>query len=215
MNEIYWNIPLIEWIGYAASILVFVSLSLSSFVKLRIFNFFGSSIFSFYGFYIGALPVGIMNLLIALFNIYYLRFLLFKKEYFDVVKANEGDEFLSKYLAYHQKDIKRYFPNFKTDTEGDKLILMALRDAKVTGVFIVVYGKNNKAEIVLDYVTPEYRDYKTGHFLLKKYREKYAEDNIEILTCCTYNNSHKKYLKKMGFDLNPDAGCYELNLVMR
>ncbi|MCU4163761.1 GNAT family N-acetyltransferase [Carboxylicivirga caseinilyticus] len=200
MNEIYWNLPLIEWIGYLASTLVFISLSLSSLVKLRIYNFVGSSIFSFYGFYIGALPVGIMNLLIGLFNIYYLRFLLFKKERFNVVRAIADDEFLSQYLLYHFKDICRYFPDFNLNFKKiNSQVLLALRDAKVAGVFIVGDDKDGQAEIILDYVTPEYRDYKTGRFLLQKYREQHADRSTRRLVCESSNKSHIKYLKKMGF----------------
>nr|WP_319399231.1 GNAT family N-acetyltransferase [uncultured Carboxylicivirga sp.] len=201
MNEIYWNLPLIEWIGYLASTLVFISLSLSSLVKLRIYNFIGSSIFSFYGFYIGALPVGIMNLLIALFNIYYLRFLLFKKELFSLVRANADDEFLRHYLLYHFKDIGNYFPEFNLNfKKQNSQILLALRDAKVAGVFIVEEAKNGRSEIVLDYVTPEYRDYKTGRFLLQKYREQFAEESTRSLVCESSNKTHIRYLKKMGFE---------------
>jgi len=212
MNEIYWNIPLIEWIGYAASTLVLISLSLSSLVKLRIYNFFGSSIFSFYGFYIGALPVGIMNLLIALFNIYYLRFLLFKKELFDVIKANEQDEFLNLYLDYHRKDIERYFPQFNHSKVKDGLILLALRDAKVAGVFLVSAPENNEVEIVLDYVTPEYRDYKTGRFLLQKYQQQYAQSIVTSLACRSSNSKHINYLKKMGFVATETKDRYVFSL---
>ena len=82
-NIVLLGLPLIEWIGYVASAIVLISLSLSSLVKLRIYNLFGAALFSFYGFYIGSLPVGIMNLAICLFDIYYLRALLFKNERFD------------------------------------------------------------------------------------------------------------------------------------
>ncbi len=201
MNEIYWNLPLIEWIGYLASTLVFISLSLSSLVKLRIYNFIGSSIFSFYGFYIGALPVGIMNLLIALFNVYYLRFLLFKKERFSLVRANTDNQFLRHYLLYHFKDITKYFPDFNLNfAQQNSKVLLALRDAKVAGVFIVNNNEEGRAEIILDYVTPEYRDYKTGRFLLQKYREQFADINNNRLVCESNNKSHINYLKKMGFE---------------
>ncbi|MBS2100033.1 GNAT family N-acetyltransferase [Carboxylicivirga linearis] len=201
MNEIYLNLPLIEWIGYLASTLVFISLSLSSLVKLRIYNFIGSSIFSFYGFYIGALPVGIMNLLIALFNIYYLRFLLFKKERFSLVRANVDDEFLRHYLLYHFKDICRFFPDFNLNFDKrNGQVLLALRDAKVAGVFIVSNNEEGRSEIILDYVTPEYRDYKTGRFLLQKYREQFADVNNNRLVCESNNKTHIRYLKKMGFE---------------
>ncbi|MCU4174937.1 GNAT family N-acetyltransferase [Carboxylicivirga sp. N1Y90] len=212
MNEIVWlNLPLIEWIGYLASTIVLISLSLSSLVKLRIFNLFGSAAFSFYGFYIGALPVGIMNMMIVFFNIYYLRFLLFKNELFDVVKANSTDEFLRKFLEYHKSDIKRFFPEFQTVFSEDTQILLALRDARIAGVFIVNNGVDGSAEVLLDYVTPQYRDYKTGRFLLTAYKEQYVRKDINHLVCETSNTSHIAYLRKMGFE-NGGVNSFKLLL---
>ena len=57
----FLNIPLIEWIGYAGSVIVAVSLTMSSIKKLRWYNLVGAAVFSFYGFTIGALPVGILT----------------------------------------------------------------------------------------------------------------------------------------------------------
>lgn len=212
MNEISWlNISLIEWIGYLASTIVLISLSLSSLVKLRIFNMFGAAIFSFYGFYIGALPVGIMNLIIVFFNIYYLRFMLFKTELFDVVEVNAGDEFLKKYIAYHLKDIENFFPDYVDNFNGNEKVLLALRDAKVAGVFMV--GKvNNRYEIVLDYVTPEYRDYKTGRFLLSKYKDAFKDVDCANLYCTTGNERHISYLNKIGFKAGSDKNEFVLAL---
>ncbi len=200
MQDIIWlNIPLIEWIGYIASTIVLISLSLSSLVKLRVINLIGSAIFSFYGFYIGALPVGLMNMVIVFFNIYYLRFLLFKNELFDVVRANSKDEFLIKFIQYHKKDIYRFFPEFNLSFSDDSQILLALRDAKVAGAFVINNRRDGSAEVVLDYVTPQYRDYKTGRFLLRAYQEKYVREDIKYLYCQTNNKSHIAYLQKMGF----------------
>ena len=45
MNDISW----IEWLGYAASALVLISLSMSSIARLRWFNLAGASCFTVYG----------------------------------------------------------------------------------------------------------------------------------------------------------------------
>lgn len=67
-----FGIPLIEWIGYAASVLIVISLIMTSVVKLRIVNTAGCALFVFYGFVVGAYPVAISNLLIVLINLYHL-----------------------------------------------------------------------------------------------------------------------------------------------
>ncbi|WP_371186322.1 uroporphyrinogen decarboxylase [Thalassotalea maritima] len=63
---------LIEVFGFAASVVVAISLMMKNIVHLRITNMIGCAMFSIYGFTIGALPVGMMNAFIMCVNIYYL-----------------------------------------------------------------------------------------------------------------------------------------------
>ncbi|MCG8580298.1 MAG: GNAT family N-acetyltransferase [Bacteroidales bacterium] len=210
MDTIYFELPLIEWIGYLASTVVLISLSLSSIVKLRIFNLIGAAIFSFYGFYIDALPVGIMNLVICFFNVYYLRSLLFKKEVFEGIWSDRPDEYLRLFLNYHMKDIQRFFPDFTAEQAETAQTLMAVRDMNVAGVMLLSDRGNGTAEVVLDYVTPQYRDYKTGKYLLKKFRQMMLEKGLKQLKAKSRNDMHIKYLQKVGFVKNGEEfvfGC--------
>ena len=61
-----------ELLGYSASVLVALSLSMRSLLKLRLINLSGAMLFTIYGLVIGALPVAALNLFIVLANIYYL-----------------------------------------------------------------------------------------------------------------------------------------------
>ncbi|WP_042273484.1 YgjV family protein [[Clostridium] dakarense] len=60
----------VEWIGYAASILIVISLMMTSIIKLRIINSLGCFFFVVYGMYVKAYPVAISNAVIILINIY-------------------------------------------------------------------------------------------------------------------------------------------------
>ncbi len=62
----------VELFGFAASVIVAISLMMKNIVKLRIANGIGCAMFSAYGFIIGALPVALMNGFIMFVNIYYL-----------------------------------------------------------------------------------------------------------------------------------------------
>ncbi len=212
MSTVILDLPLIEWIGYGASTLVLISLSLSSIVKLRIYNLIGSAVFSFYGFYIDALPVGIMNLIICFFNIYYLRGLLFKKEIFDGIWMNSTDEFIQLFLHRHNKDIQHFFPGFSSDAIVDCNVLVALRDMNVAGVFIASQPNNGVAEVVLDYVTPQYRDYKTGKYLLRKFKQTLVDKGVKQLISTTEVKSHIKYLQTIGFEETTKVNAFVLDL---
>lgn len=67
-----FGIPLIEWVGYLASLMVAISLIMTDIVKLRIINSIGCLIFVIYGAIIKAYPVAVMNAFIVVINIYYL-----------------------------------------------------------------------------------------------------------------------------------------------
>lgn len=62
----------IELFGFAASVIVAISLMMKNIVKLRIANGIGCAMFSAYGFIIGSMPVALMNGFIMFVNIYYL-----------------------------------------------------------------------------------------------------------------------------------------------
>ncbi|MBE6048525.1 MAG: YgjV family protein [Clostridium sp.] len=66
------NFNWIEWIGYAASIAIGISMFMKDIVKLRLINLFGCILFSVYGFIIKSYPVAIVNAMISCTNIYYL-----------------------------------------------------------------------------------------------------------------------------------------------
>lgn len=66
------GIPLIEWVGYAASILIAISMFMKDILKLRFINLVGSLLFAIYGFIIRAYPVAIVNTVIVFVNLYYL-----------------------------------------------------------------------------------------------------------------------------------------------
>jgi len=215
MNEIeFLSIPLIEWIGYIASAIVLVSLGLSSILRLRIVNLFGSALFSVYGFYIGALPVGIMNLIIVFFNLYYLQKLSFQKEHFEIIETDGNQEYVQNFLAYYTKDIQKYFPEFKIQPKTRQLVLMVMRNMNLAGLFIAS-EKDDLLEVELDYVTPQYRDYKNGTFLFNHFRDTIKEKKYTRVKASSRIPQQMKYLKKIGFvaeNSTPGNGDFYLKL---
>jgi N-acetylglutamate synthase-like GNAT family acetyltransferase len=214
MNEIeLLNIPLIEWIGYIASTLVLISLSLSSILRLRFFNLFGSAVFSLYGFLIGSLPVGIMNLIIVFTNLYYLRKLYFQKDKFEIIEAQMTQEYIQKFLIHFKKDIQKYFPDFKILNNDNRVVLMVLRNMNMAGLFIAK-EQGEQLEINLDYVTPQYRDYKNGAFIFAHFSNVLKVKKYKTIVAKSDIAQQIKYLKKMGFeqDVSANNNHYYLHL---
>ena len=63
---------MVEILGYAASIMVAISLTMKNIVKLRILNFIGCALFTAYGLMIDSWPVVLTNGFIACVNVYFL-----------------------------------------------------------------------------------------------------------------------------------------------
>lgn len=199
MNDIlFFGIPLLEWIGYIASAFVLFSLSLSSILKLRVYNLIGAAIFSFYGFAIGALPVGIMNMIIVFTNLYYLRKLYSKKETFEIIQTDLNQEYIEKFIIHNQKDISKYFPLFDASLPKNHIVFMVMRDMNLAGIFIA-HPKNSDLLIDLDYVTPAYRDYKNGMFIFTQLNSTFKKQGFKRLISETNVPQQISYLKRMGF----------------
>lgn len=63
-----------EYIGYLASAFVAISFLLKDLRKIRVVNLIGCLLFVGYGFLINSIPIIITNVLISIFQIYYLFF---------------------------------------------------------------------------------------------------------------------------------------------
>lgn len=188
--------PWVEWVGYIASALVLVSLTMTSIVKLRWYNMAGAILFSTYGFLIGAYPVAIMNFLLVCANIYNLYKIYQRKEDFQLFRIKDNKELLNHFLDFYAKDIEVYYPNFKTN--NNQVAMFVLRDMAVAGIFIGTVKQNN-LHIDLDYALPQYRDNKLGIYLYKKLYITLKDKQIDTVFCNTDNASNNKYLLKMGF----------------
>ncbi|MCZ4694822.1 hypothetical protein DWB61_12380 [Ancylomarina euxinus] len=192
----FLGISYLEWLGYAASIIVFVSLSMTSIVKLRWYNMLGAMLFALYGFLIGSYPVAFMNFLIVCTNIYYLVKMNKHKENFKLIEVKDNDGILNYYLDSYQKDIEKFFPDFK-GTEG-KLSMFVLRDMSVAGIFIGEV-KDDMFKIDIDYALPQYRDFKVANYLYNKLSNVLSQHQVKCIVCDSDIEDNLKYIKKMGF----------------
>ncbi len=201
----FLGLPWIEWLGYLASVIVAVSLTMSSILKLRLFNLFSAVLFAIYAFILPAYPVAILNLFIFTINIYYIAKIYSTKEYFSVLPVDSDSNYINHFISFYKDDINKIFPDFKYEPDKNTLSLYLLRNVIPSGIFIgQKQGKTLK--ILADYVIPRYRDFKLGKYLFGKYEKYFKEHGINMLVAKSQNKTHKKYLTKMGF--KEDNGEY-------
>lgn len=195
----FLNIPLAEWLGYLASVIILVSLMMNSVVRLRWINLAGALLFSTYGFLIGALPVAILNGIIALVDVYYLIRIYTSREYFSVLPVENDARYLNHFLAFHQKEINRYYPSFSFAPHTGTRAFFLLRDATLAGVIITEERKAGTLNILTDYVIPHYRDMKMGHYFYVHYAPTLYEEGIRLLRIESPTPHVNRYLKRLGF----------------
>ncbi len=130
------NFNWLEWLGYAASAIILVSLIMSSVKRLRWINLAGSAVFAVYGFLIGSIPVAVMNIGIVVINIYYLAQMYGQKEYFKILNVGRESEYLKSFLSFYEREIDK-FTNFDANAiEHSQVRFFILRNMVVAGVFI-------------------------------------------------------------------------------
>lgn len=198
------EINYIQWFGYAASTVIAISMTMSSLLKLRIINLFGATMMAVYGILFHAYPVLLLNTFIVSIDIYYLYKIFARKDYFKILEVRVENRYLIKFLEFHAKEVHKFFPNFSYDENKVSCSFLVLRNMAVAGVLVLKNKSETEAEILLDFVIPEYRDFKPGYFVFVQNKQLFAGKNIQKLYTQAHTKKHIKYLKKMQFVPCPD-----------
>lgn len=198
----------IEIIGYAASLLVAVSLSMKSLARLRALNLLGSLAFSVYGLVLGIYPVMVVNAYIAVINVVFLlRMQPGRSEAFSLLAIGRADNgYLRRFLEFHAADIARFFPDFDPDRLVASRVVFILRDMLPVG--LVMGHRDDRWNLVvdLDYVIPSHRDFRCAEYFYRAWRTVMDDDGIEGFLAHSEVDAHSNYLKKLNFQPAPDIG---------
>ena len=195
----------IEILGYMGSALVVFSLMMPNILMLRGINLLGAAVFSSYGFLIGAIPVLFVNGIIIMINIYYIVGMYRSKELFSLMDMDSENPLLKKFMIFFKEDIEKYFPSFRLDALDTTKYVMVFRDITPVGVFAYHKTDTDKATVELDYISPNYRDYKNAEYLISTRRERFINEGIKTLETKSTGKFHQKYLGKIGFTAGPES----------
>lgn len=201
----------LQLLGYAASILIAVSLLMRSIVRLRVINMLGAATFSVYGFLIGAYPVGILNMMTTAINVVQLARLQRRREIFRTLEIRPDSPYLRYFLDFQADDIRHFFPRFRYDVdspEPGRLVVLVLRDLVPAGMLLgTIHG--DRLDVQLDYVVPQFRDLKVGRFLFKDEIDFFRSRGIREIVSPADTPEHVRYLERVGFTCGSD-GLYHL-----
>ena len=190
---------LFEWIGYAASLIVAISLVMSSIVKFRWINLLGSALFAAYGFLIQAWPVCFFNSAIVFINLYFLYKIYSRKDEFKIIKTSDKESLLHEFVNFNKKEIEKISPDFDFNLSDKEYNYFITRNMVLVGLFLAHKESSRILCIDLDFVTPQYRDFKNGAFLYNSLQSSFEKSGIDTIKAIAKTNAHANYLKEMGF----------------
>lgn len=199
-----------ELVGYVASALVVLSLSMSSVVRLRMISLVGSTTFVVYGLLIQAPPLVIANATIACLNIWFLRKELGGGRDLGASVIPTDAPFLADFLTYHRDDIRRFQPEYEPGADAD-LALLLTRDGLPAGV-VMGTRQGDDLQVTVDYVMKPYRDSRLGQWLYGKGSSILRAQGVRRVLTHPGNEVHRAYLERIGFTADAALGCWRLDL---
>ncbi len=195
-----FQMEIVEIIGYVASALIALSMAMRSIVRLRWIGLIGSVCFAGYGLLIHSIPVFLLNSFTAGAHAFYLIQMKHKEEYFEIMRVpNIRTPFLGRFLKFYREEINHFFPEFSLSGLKEPHIIFVFRDMIPAGLFIARPFDKQTLEILLDYVTPGFRDFKSAHYIFYKGKKLFGNKGYQRFITKAYVKEHRTYLKKMDF----------------
>lgn len=188
-----------ELIGYAASVLVAISLMMGSILRLRLINLAGAALFAVYGILIGAAPVAAVNLFIVGVNIYHLVSTRATREFLRILEVRSDSEYLLHFATVHGDELRTHDPEFTLPLRPGQLAFFVLSDVVPAGLFVGDVRSDGEMLVRLDYVLPVYRDFRVGRFLFEENAQWFNAHGIRRLTAVARTRDRARYLRRMGF----------------
>ena len=206
----------IEGVGYVASGLIVISITQKSILRLRLLGLAGGLTFLVYSLAIGAYPIAVVNVIASAIHAWYLRKLIRRKdEVFRILHVRPESRYLLDFLDFYDDEIGgRFQPEFAYEPREGQVTAFILRDMVPAGLFIGEPVDDGTFHIDLDFVIPQYRDFKIGRYVYAPGSELLSGvAPTSSVWCEASTKDHAEYLRRMGFVECPDSpGRYEIHL---
>lgn len=204
--------PWLDVIGWFGSALLIYSVMQARVLRFRVLNLAASAILAGFNAVLEIWPMVAMNVVLCAINLWHVRALVgtrHDEDTYEVLEVGPQDEYLRHVLRVHGGDILRYQPDFTWDgaAEGSVAFLVQRGDETV-GVVLVHDDGDGVAHVVLDYVTPRFRDFSPGEFV---WRRSTALRDRGFRSVVTPEAMVAPYYARLGFRPLPN-GAFQLEL---
>lgn len=206
----------LDAIGWLGSALLVYSVMQARVLRFRVLNLAACIVLTGYNAALEIWPMVAMNIALLLINLWHIRTLVATRHDADsyaVLEVGVHDAYLQHVIAVHAADIAKFQPDLvpfdqytEDDDSGIHAFIVQRGDETVGVVLIRVEGP--RALVLLDYVTPRYRDFSPGAFV---WRHSNVLAGRGITSVITSPMMVGAYYERVGFSARPD-GSYELVL---
>ena len=125
-----------------------------------------------------------------------------RKDEFKIIKTSENESLLHEFVNFNKKEIEKICPDFDFNLSDKEYNYFITRNMVLVGLFLAKKESVNALTVSLDFVTPQYRDFKNGSFLYQFLAETLQKSGINTLNAIGKTPTHQQYLKEMGFKNN-------------
>jgi hypothetical protein len=192
-------------IGWGGSAIVVVSLLQTRILRLRLLNLAGCVVLIGFNAAVEVWPMVGMNAVLALINVVQLWRLLRHRHddtTYAVLEVGGADAYLRHVLGMHAGDIARFNPGFDPDSAAAPYAFLVQHGERTVGVVLAHDAGDGRAQIDVDYVLPEYRDFTPGEFV---YRRSGLLAELGIRQVTTPPGMVAPYYDRLGFRRDGDA----------
>lgn len=199
----------VEILGYVGSLIILISLTMKSIVKLRWINAVGSLLFVFFAVLTNSAPTVVMNLGIIFIDLWYVYKISKNKAVYKMIKAEPKSAFLEFFYESYKNEIDAIFGDRAINEAKD--ISYFVCNGEIAGLFAWSESTSKECQILIDFVTPQYRDTKIGMYFFDQQLHEFREKGFVRLKYINVGASHWKYLTKIGFT-ETQIGSFEKEL---
>jgi hypothetical protein len=197
--------------GWLGSALLVYSVMQARVLRFRVLNLGACIVLAGFNAALGIWPMVAMNVALVAINLWHVRSLLRSRhdeEAYAVLEVGGQDEYLRHVLRVHEADILAFQPDLVWNgAEVDNLAFILQRGDETVGV-VLVRAEGDVAKVLLDYVTPRYRDFSPGQFVWRRSGVLAGRGFARVITPVKMVGA---YYERLGFTARAD-GSFELAL---
>ncbi|MCW2857196.1 MAG: hypothetical protein JWR52_2811 [Marmoricola sp.] len=201
----------LDVVGWLGSALLVYSVMQARVLRFRVLNLAACIVLAGFNAALGIWPMVAMNAALVAINAWHIRSLLgtrHDEETYVVLEVGGQDEYLRHLLRIHEADILAFQPDLVWNgAEADNLAFILQRADETVGV-VLVHAQGDVAEVLLDYVTPRFRDFSPGQFVWRRSGVLAGRGFTRVITPVKMVAA---YYERLGFTARPD-GSFELVL---